>query len=944
MSEPSFKQLRFIILSIQLFLINGITLVYSQSLLSFSKNDYKAASQNWSVQCDASGYVYFANSSGLLQFDGVSWQLYSSPNGSIIRAVATDDEKIYSGGYREIGYWERSKDGELAYFSLTDSVQSQFETNEEFWNIFTNRNQTVFHSFAGIYIYENNRFTIIKTGGFFNFATQINNTIYVSIFEEGIYRLEGKQLVPFIKNKFLKDKYVRFIAHGKEPGTLYIGTESNGLYVYDSITQKFKVLIPELQSFFTNNKINHGKVTPTGDIIIGTILDGIKSFSPEGKIKFHYNKKNGLPSNTVLGISYDSFNNIWLALDAGIKVISSSQENSYELFEEKDMGAVYSGALFNGQLYLGTNQGLYYKNLKNQANSFKLIEGTQGQVWDCRIIDKTLFIGHNSGTHTDDGTNFTKLSSYSGAYNIKQHPHHPDVLVQGTYNDLMVYKRSSQGWKVSNIVNGFNNLVRFIEFDHLGNLWATHFYGGLYKIRLDDELRNVESIVHYDHINQEKYNRGHMRAFKVENQMVITSGHQLYTYDDLHDSIVPYPHLNKAVGKLQNATRIVAGPNHHYWFISTEGMGYFKIYGSEVEMINYYPANIFNNHLIPGHENVVSLNDSTAMVCLENGYALLHLKNSNQGEVIMKHQLTLRQIVVENRKGESFPIDITRSGIDLPHSLNNVYLRYSFPLFNEEIFKFQYKVDGLSDNWSDLTEQPIIQLTRIPAGEYTVHIKAVNNWLKSSQTHQMKLKIRSPWYQTAPAIACYLIMVIALMMGLKHITSRKIKLKEKRKREEKEKELIQLKNEKLSSELSYKSQKLASSAMSIIKKNEFLLSLKAKIKKHKEILGVRYPDKYYQDIIDKIDDNISGQDDWQIFEANFEQAHETFLKTMKSQYPNLTPSDLRLCAYLRINLTSKDIAPLLGITVRGVENHRYRLRKKLDLSADDNLIDFIINM
>jgi FixJ family two-component response regulator len=91
-----------------------------------------------------------------------------------------------------------------------------------------------------------------------------------------------------------------------------------------------------------------------------------------------------------------------------------------------------------------------------------------------------------------------------------------------------------------------------------------------------------------------------------------------------------------------------------------------------------------------------------------------------------------------------------------------------------------------------------------------------------------------------------------------------------------------------------------------------------------------------------VDRNITNEDDWKAFESNFEQAHEEFLKRIKKEYPNLTPSDLKLCAYIRMNLSSKKIAPLLGISMRGVENHRYRLRKKMELERDVNLTAFIM--
>ncbi|MDO8928903.1 MAG: LuxR C-terminal-related transcriptional regulator, partial [Bacteroidota bacterium] len=134
------------------------------------------------------------------------------------------------------------------------------------------------------------------------------------------------------------------------------------------------------------------------------------------------------------------------------------------------------------------------------------------------------------------------------------------------------------------------------------------------------------------------------------------------------------------------------------------------------------------------------------------------------------------------------------------------------------------------------------------------------------------------------------------------------------------------------------------STMAIIKKNEFLMNVKDMLNTQKEELGSRYPDKYYDRLVQKIDENMTSQDDWKVFDTNFDRAHEQFMTTLKYNYRDLTPGDLRLCAFLRMNLSSKEIAPLLGISVRGVENHRYRLRKKLNLDADGNLTDFIIRL
>ena len=199
-----------------------------------------------------------------------------------------------------------------------------------------------------------------------------------------------------------------------------------------------------------------------------------------------------------------------------------------------------------------------------------------------------------------------------------------------------------------------------------------------------------------------------------------------------------------------------------------------------------------------------------------------------------------------------------------------------------------------------------------------------------------------PWYSTTIAKIGYFILLVVISILFQSWGVRRTRKKQRIHIEKRERELILLRNEKLRTEVEHKSKELANSTMSMIKKNEFLLDLKQQVSRHKEQLGTRYPDKYFNDIIKKIDKNISSHDDWQMFETNFEQAHEQFLRKIKDDFPDLTAKDLRMCAYLRMNLSSKEIAPLLGITVRGVENHRYRLRKKMGMTHDDNLIDLIL--
>src|SRR5690606_16913568 len=159
---------------------------------------------------------------------------------------------------------------------------------------------------------------------------------------------------------------------------------------------------------------------------------------------------------------------------------------------------------------------------------------------------------------------------------------------------------------------------------------------------------------------------------------------------------------------------------------------------------------------------------------------------------------------------------------------------------------------------------------------------------------------------------------------------------ERRNLHEKER-ISQILNDKLQDEIQNKNRELAISTMSILKKNRFLSGLKSQLN------NIPEKDRTIKAVLREIDRNINSEDDWKFFEDAFNNADKDFLRRIKAKHDSLTNHDLRLCAYLRLNLSSKEIAPLLNIPVKSVEMKLYMLRKKFDLPHQDNLTDYILN-
>ncbi|MFW5758647.1 MAG: triple tyrosine motif-containing protein, partial [Bacteroidota bacterium] len=747
---------------------------------------------------------------------------------------------------------------------------------------------------------------------------------------------------PFMESDFFQEKSVSFIKKTEEKDVYLIITESHGMFKYFVDTQSAKPWRSDLNEIMISNRPDRAITLPGGDIILGTIMDGIMISDQEGDIKHHINVDSGLQSNTVHGLASDQSGNIWLISDKGIDFISFLSPQSYVAFDHDEMGAVYSAALFEDYLYVGTNQGLFRRPWEAISQSFSLVPGTQRQVWDCTVIDDRLFVGHNSGTFLiDKNHTVEKISPHNGASSLAIVPNNKNQLIQSTFTNLILYEKQNGQWVVSKPIAGFNDLIQSVEFDHRGNLWASHPYRGIYRISLNNQMDSAENINYYGKNTHLGHDNNSLKAFNVDNRIVITNGDKLHTYDDLNDSIIPYNYLNENLGEYSSSYLIVQGFPDHYWFMNDTGIALYNIRGEIIEKIREFPSSLFKKDLIPRQENLTAVDEKKSILCLENGYALLDASADEAGERITKEKLTLRSVSSATDEGAIRFLSPYKEKITIPFSHNNLSFVYSFPLYSGEEINYQYFLEGLTQEWSEPLKKPSFTINRIPPGNYTLKVKATNNWQRSSAIHQITLTVNPPFYQSTIAYIIYVFLVIILFIIARYLIRRKVKLQEQQRWEEKEQELIKLRHKKLQSDLSFNSRQLATSALSMAKTNEALMEIRKKLTLQKEKLGARYPEKCFHEIIKKIDEGITGDDEWKIFEHNFNLAHETFLHNLKAEFPDLTPNDLRLCAFLRINLASKEIAPLLGISVRGVENHRYRLRKKLNLSADDDLTEFL---
>jgi DNA-binding CsgD family transcriptional regulator len=920
------------------------TCIFSQELPpieNYSPEEYIAGSQNWDISQSLEKYIYVGNNSGLLEFNGAVWKLYPSPNGTIIRSVNVVDNLIYTGCYMEFGYWEKDEFGNLNYVSLSKKLEQPLIDDEHFWNILKFNDRILFQSLDRIYIYNtlDGSFNIINSKTTKAALFKIGNNIYFQKINEGIYKIEnGKPVVvsnhPILKKNtltgiFLVDKKILFLT---EQGEFYFLT-GEGLIKWDIVADK------ELSSInvYSSLQLNDGT------LMLGTISDGVYHVGINGEFINKINRQKGLINNTVLSIYQDYDHNIWLGLDKGIGLINlNSPFSIYNDFKGK-IGAVSSSIIFDDHLYIGTNQGLYYKEL-NAQKDFTFIENTKGQVWCLKQIDNTLFCGHNSGTYIIDQKNAKKISSFPGTWDIRSVENNKDLLVQGNYTGLSILQKSNDQWQIRNRIEGFDISSRYFELVDNDKIIVNHEFKGVFELLIDSELSKVLKINKIDPIGSGS------SLVKYKNDIVYSSRNGVFKFNTkkkefLKDSVISSKFFN--LDDMMTGRLIFNDKKDKLWGFSDKNIicvtpGKFD---NTLQSINISVPNFFRESLgLLSFESITHLNDENYLIGSSSGYTILNLDNLDSKDYTVKINSIEKEFLdADNQRASLVQNNVFRAN---ENSLNFAFSVPEYDKYTE--VQYQYQLEGLFDDWSHLSYDSNISLNNLPSGDYTFRVRALIGNTFSNNIDSYSFEIERAWYFSNLMRVIYFLILSGFILLIhlyykRHYNKKQQQIVDQKQKEfkltslENEQEIMRLKNEQLKNEVESKNRELTISTMSIIKKNEILNSIK------KELI-LEHSEDVYSQVIKTIDKNINNKKDWEFLEEAFNNADKNFLKKIKKLHPELTPNDLRFCAYLRLNLSSKEIAPLLNISVRSVEIKRYRLRKKLELPHEKSLIEYILEV
>ena len=795
------------------------------------------------------------------------------------------------------------------------------------------------------------------------FMKKMGTTLYAQDQKNGLYIYKNNAWRLAANNQLLSGSIVS--------GMIQTGKESSLILTYDrkSLTLRGDSLFNNSGFELPASDFNFSKVTEInkGEFIAATTTDGCLVMKNDGKFVQKISRKEGLQNNNVISVFLDRDKNLWAGLNNGISFIAYNSAIKYITPNKENEAAGFSAKIFNNKLFIGSSDGCYSAELSPQnkdlsflRSNFSLVGNSSGQVWRLEEVNQHLLMGHNNGCFDIIGNQAKLISRDAGWTFLPTSPVPPaQNILTGTYSGLKMLTFNNGQFSDKGNLEGLYESLRFLTADSEGNIWASHPYRGIYKISISADGKKYITRLFTEKDGLPSTLDNHV--YKIKNRVIFGTNAGAYEFDAPTSRFIPSNFLQPIIGK--NEVRYMNEDGQgNIWFCSGKKIGVIDFAeGNSIPKPFYFSE--ITGQILSGFENIYAFDKSNIFIGSEKGVIHLNYEKYKANKLTLNMMLgNVRAIgktdstIFGGYFNDGSATETTNKiipSIALVSNFDAFHFEYSSPGFGlQKNIEYSYRLEGYEKTWSNWTNKTEKEYTNLPAGNYVFHVKAHDNLGNESDEVKYRFSIQSPWYKSSWAYIFYLI-IIALgirkygawqkkkLLRQKSIYEKKqrqMSVEHQLEMEQNEKEIIRLKNEKLEAEIMLKTKELVDTSMQLVERSDALSKVKEELQKLYKNTNENHDIKKTIHLLNDIEKNSAS---WEKFAVHFDEINNNFLKNLKSHFPKLTNTDLKVCAYLQLNLASKEIAQLMNITVRGVEISRYRLRKKLGLTTDQSIAEFL---
>ncbi len=778
----------------------------SPIITNYTPKDYNAHPQNWNIVQDHRGVMYFANGSGVLEFDGASWRLIELPNTPEVRSLAIGPDNIlYVGSNDELGYVAMNPNGNPQYVSLVEKIPKEHRVFGYVYAVHATKQGIVFSAYKKLLIWNGRTMQVIP---FEDIGSWIAYPVHGRIFvldiagNTGIYELQAgrRKLLPFLEPIAAK----RTIALLPVPdGKMLMVTRSGELYLYDlsvldkdhsdvEAPQALQPITSPTKAYLGANSVYFNPIRAGDHYIFNTLQGGVVMVDLDFRLHRIINKNRGLLENRVWSVFVDRNHNLWAAMNKGIAYIQISSPLSIFNALNGMESVVLRFARHENKLYAAAFDGIHvlephmmqtqgdntaFRHLHTASDCFAFIKKNES-LFFAPIRSGLYQVLHGRVDRLIEKTDFLIMDSAES----KRYPRHVFAgLLQG---GLAVLEFETQMHRIRfkrlyrNVIPEPKEMVWSIKADHRGNLWL-QTTKGIFQI-----VFTGDNFDQYD-------------LYRYEPKEMQLSGNSLFIFDTtclvgsdkglmqivLDESdyrrawFKPATYLaGSRVERHQDIRRVLAHSEDTLVVVSDDGMvllakqddGGFAWNASALKKIQGLPSG-------------ASIDvDGVIWIGTPAGVYRYDLDIKKNYHAI--YHTLIRRVSIGNQSrlldGNYYEESSGREGrylvssLQQPDSLkpvlsyaqNSVAFRYAATFYeNPESMRYQYMLKGYDATWSDWTEKTEKEYTNLPEGTYRFEVRARNIFDQQGLPAGYDFSVLPPWYRTILAYGGYLL-VFALTM------------------------------------------------------------------------------------------------------------------------------------------------------------------------------------
>ncbi len=728
----------------------------SPSITNFSADEYQGHVQNWGFAMDSHGIVYVANSFGVMRFNGVEWQFVRIPGQMVVSLVYGDDDRMYVGGFGEIGYVSVSSPADPSfarpwhYESLTPLVPENIEFTYVWYSkktddgIFFLSNEYFFH-------YDGKQVHAIPAQIRFSNLFVMDGEVYVREAPVGLKKYTGGALELWDKGVFFGNTTLRSVIEPGDGPRIFVTYYE--LLLFDG--QDYHPFENDAAEYLGNNFIDEATLLADGTIAIATRNGGIVWLDRDGSLLQILTEDSGLASNTIYGLHQDNNGSLWAATINGLSRIDL--QLPYRHFDNRHGLSDTANRMTsrNDTIFVSTSRGVYMRDSNDNTRFFG------GKTFCHQFLHHSdeLYVICSGAIYRLAGDGFEPVSEpvSSGAFTSMDQEMVAAVHETGI---TVARLRGSQLEPVYH-TDDFKTRPNSVLKCSSGYLWIGTDSQGLFRLGMNRQDGQISGhhIARYLHKDRTGTDVPRIYVSDLDGEpLFITRYHGILHHDPESDELVQTerfgPNFMATNRQYLHASQ---DPSGNVWFRSGDG---YQVAMRQPGGTYEIRTTILNWLDISQNNQIYA--DSEGYVWYVGAHKLVRYDPQVQFDTEIGFHAEISEVFV---RGDSLVARGDNSNpLVLPYADNELRFTYAAAAYLDPLrTRYRVKLEGFDETWSAWTSEVRKDYTNIPEGSYRFLVEARNLFGVISGAEPFHVRILPPWYRTWWAYLLYLITTAAVL-------------------------------------------------------------------------------------------------------------------------------------------------------------------------------------